>query len=81
MKNYVMLRVMEIIKHKMTPTITLDDIFKKCRIDSTGKKYNVKQEVKNVIDKFLAYLQQKDVIKSFSWKKQGTKIHSVSITF
>lgn len=81
LKNYVMLRVAEIKKHKMTPTITLDDIFKKCRITTAGKKYNVKREVKNVIDKFLAHLQQKDFIKSFSWKKQGTKIHGVEFTF
>lgn len=81
LKNYVMLRVMEIIKHKMTPTITLADIFKKCRIDASDKKYNMTREVKKVIDKFLEHLRQKDVIKSFNWKKQGTKIHDVSITF
>ena len=80
-KNYVMLRLAEIKKHKMTPTITLDDIFTKCRIDTAGKKYNVKKEVKNVIDKFLAHLQQKDFIKSFAWKKQGTKLHGVEFTF
>lgn len=80
-KNYVMLRVMEIINHKMTPTITLADIFKKCRIDGTGKKYNMTREVKNVIDKFLEHLQSKGVIKSFNWKKQGTKIHGVEFTF
>ncbi len=81
LKNYVMLRVMEIKKHKMTPTITLEDIFKKCRIDAAGKKYNVKREVKDVVDKFFEHLQKKGVVASFSWKKQGTKIHGVEFSF
>lgn len=77
-KNYVMLRIMEIKKHKMTPTITLDDIFKKCRITRNTEKT---RQTKETIDKFLAHLQQKDVIKSFNWKKQGVKIHGVEFTF
>lgn len=81
LKNYVMLRVMEIIKHKMTPTITLADIFKKCRIDAFDKKYNMNWEVKNTVNKFLEHLQSKGIIKSFNWKKNGTKIHSVELTF
>lgn len=80
-KNYVILRVMEIIKHKMTPTITLDDIFKKCRINAADKKYNVNWEVKNTVDKFLEHLQAKGVIDSFSWKKKGVKIYGVEFTF
>lgn len=77
-KNYVMLRVMEIIKHKMTPTITLDDIFKKCRIE---KSYEKTRQTKETIDKFLEHLQSKAVIDSFQWKKQGTKIHGVEFSF
>ena len=77
-KNYVMLRVMEIIKHKMTPTITLDDVFKKCRITRNTEKT---RQTKETIDKFFAHLQAKGVVDSFSWKKQGTKIHGVEFTF
>jgi len=78
LKNYVMLRVMEIKKHKMTPTITLDDIFKKCRITRNTEKT---RQIKETIDKFFAHLQAKGVVDSFSWKKQGTKIHGVEFTF
>lgn len=78
LKNYVMLRIMEIKKHKMTPTITLDDIFKKCRITRNTEKT---RQTKETIDKFFAHLQAKGVVDSFSWKKQGTKIHGVEFTF
>lgn len=74
LKNYVMLRVMEIKKHKMTPTITLDDIFKKCRITRNAEKT---RQTKETIEKFFAHLQAKEFIKSFSWEKKGVKIHGV----
>ena len=63
----------------MTPTITLDDIFKKCRI--TDKSKRVKQSARETIDKFFVHLQSKGVIKSFEWTKKGNKFYSVKFTF
>ena len=77
-KNYVILRIFEIKLHKMTPTITLADIFKKARIE---KSYEKTRQAKETISKFLEHLQEKAVIKSFNWNKSGTKIISVSFTF
>lgn len=79
LKNYVMLRVMEIKKHKMTPTLTLDDIFKKARI--TGKDNKTKSRAREYIDEFLKHLQEKSVIKSFEWTKKGNKFYGVRFTF
>ena len=78
-KNYVILRIMEIIKHKMTPTITLADIFKKARI--TDKPNYLKQRAREYVDEFLKHLQEKSVIKSFQWTKKGNKFYGVSFTF
>ena len=78
-KNYVILRVMEIKKHKMTPTITLDDVFKKARISDASKWK--KQDARNAIDEFLKHLQNKKVIKSYEWTKKGNKFYSVKLTF
>ena len=79
LKNQVIIRVLECKNHKMTPTITLDDIFKKCRISDKSKR--VKQSARETIDKFLTHLQSKGVIKSFEWTKKGNKFYSVKFTF
>ena len=36
-KNYVMQRVQEIKLHKLTPVITFDDIFQKCRLENASR--------------------------------------------
>lgn len=79
LKNYVILRVMEIKLHKMTPTITFNDIFKKARID--GKPNYLKLRARETVEKFFKYLQSKDVIKSFELIKQGKKFYDVNFTF
>lgn len=79
LKNYVMLRVMEIQKHKMTPTITLADVFKKARIEN--KPNVIKLRARDYIDDFLKHLQCKGVIKSYEWTKKGNKFYGVKLTF
>ena len=79
LKNYVMLRVMEIKKHKMTPTLTLDDIFKKARI--TGKDNKTKSRAREYVDEFLKHLQAKGEIKSFELTKKDNKFYSVKFAF
>lgn len=79
LKNYVIRRVIETQKHKMTSTITLADIFKKARIES--KPNVIKLRAREYIDDFLKHLQEKAVIKSFQWTKKGNKFYSVKFTF
>ena len=79
LKNYVMRRVIEIKKHKMTPTLTLDDIFKKAHI--TDKHCEIKSRAREYVDEFLKHLQEKSVIKSFEWSKKRNKFYGVSFTF
>jgi hypothetical protein len=79
LKNYSMRRIVEIKHHKMTPTLTLDDIFSKCRINDDQRK--VKEHARESLDKFFAHLQSKGEIKSYEWVKKGNKIHSIKFTY
>lgn len=78
-KNYILRRVFEIQNHKMTPTITLDDVFTKIRITDADSK--IKSRVREYINVFFEHLQKKGVIKSFQWTKKGNKFYSVNFTF
>lgn len=79
LKNYVIHRVHEAIAHKMTPTLTFDDIFSKARIIDSNKdvKYCARQTVLAIFE----HLQASGVIKSFTLVKKGVSIHGVSFTF
>ena len=79
LKNYAILRVLECKNHKMTPTLTLDDIFKKARILDSSRK--AKLDARATIDKFFKHLQDKGVIKSFEWTKKGNKFYAVKFIF
>lgn len=52
----------------MTPTLTLDDIFSKCRIKGATKI--TKQHACETLDKFFAHLQSKGEIKSYERVKK-----------
>lgn len=77
-KNYI-LRVLEIIKHKMTPALTFDDIFKKARI--TNKPNVIKLRAREYITEFLEHLQTKGEIKSFNLTKKGNKFYNIELSF
>lgn len=79
LKNYAMNRIQEIKLHHMTPTLTLDDIFKKCRIENSSR--DTKMNARNSIEKFFAHLQDKGEIKSFEWTKKGNKFYSLKFKF
>lgn len=72
-------RIQEIKLHHMTPTLTLDDIFKKCRIENSSR--DTKMNARNSIEKFFAHLQDKVEIKSFEWTKKGNKFYSLKFKF
>lgn len=78
-KNYVMRRIQEIILHKMTPTITFADIFKKCRIENTSNK--TKMDVRKAIEKLFEHLKAKNHIKSFEITKKRNTFYSVKLTY
>lgn len=81
LKSYTFRRVFEIKKHRrnMSPILTLDDIFTKCRIKDTSNK--VKFDARATLEKIFAHLQSKGEIKSYEWTKKGNTFHSVKITF
>lgn len=79
-KNYVLLRVMEIKKHKqLQPVLTFDDIFKKARIDDKDNK--AKKRARENILQFFEHLQVQGVINSFELSKKGNAFYSIKFTF
>ena len=79
LKNYTMRRVLEIKLHKLQPTITFNDVFQKCRIENSDNK--IKMRSREYIQKFLAHLQDKDVIKSFEITKKHNTFYGVKFTY
>ena len=75
LKNYVMRRIAEIKLHKMTPTLTFDDIFTRARITDASR--DTKKELRHIVEKFFAHLQEKATVKNFEFVKKGNKIHAV----
>lgn len=79
LKNYVLVRICEIKLHKMTPTLTFDDIFKKCRIDDAPKK--TKFDARNTLQKFFQHLQDSGFISSFAVVKEHNKFKKIIFTY
>lgn len=79
LKNYVICRIAEIKAHKMTPTLTFDNIFTKCRI--TEKSRKAKLDARNSIIKFFEHLQNKGFIKTFSLTKKKNAFYSIEFTY
>lgn len=78
-KSYVIRRVLEIILHNMTPTITLDDVFKHCDLTNATRKQQ--QDARKIITHVLTNLQSTGTIKSFEIIKKGNIYRSFTITF
>lgn len=82
LKNYVIRRVFEVKgdkRHKLTPTVTFDDIFKKARISDASK--HVKLDARSAVENFFVHLAKNDVIKSFEIVKRGNQIHAVNFAY
>lgn len=78
-KKYVMRRICEIKLHKnLSPTLTFDDIFKKCRIADCIR--SVKQDSRNAILKFFEHLQEKNFIGSFKLIQQRQKFLAIKFS-
>lgn len=78
-KSYLIRRVLEIILHNMTPTITFDDLFKHCELTDANKWQ--KQDVRKIVITVMENLQSEGVIKSFELTKKDNSYHGVTITF
>ena len=68
LKNYVMRRICEIKLHKMTPTITWDNVFRHCRIADASDK--IKHNARDTINKLCENLLKEGFIKSFEPAKK-----------
>lgn len=79
LKNYCVRRVVECKQHKLTPTLTLKDIFDKCRIKSATKL--VKQRARDTIDKLFTHLKSKGFIQSYEWRKNANKFDAITFSF
>ena len=79
LKNYAMIRVQEIIAHRLMPVITFSDVFAKCRIEDAPR--DKKLDARNNLLKFFEHLRSKGVINSFTLTKKGNTFHSIKITY
>ena len=79
LKKYVMRRICEIKLHKqLTPTITFDDVFKKCRI--TDSLRSVKADSRNAIIKLFQHLKDQNFIKDFELVQYRSKFLSIKFS-
>ena len=78
-KNYVIRRVLEIIAHKMTPTITFTDVFKHCELFDANRFQQ--RDARKIILDVMKRLQSDGIIKSFETIKKDSSYYSVTITF
>ena len=78
-KNYVMARVQEIKLHHLTPVITFDDVFKKCRIEDAER--DKKADARKNIIKFFEHLKNKGEIKNFEVIKKRNFFYSIKFTY
>ena len=77
LKNYVLRRIVEVKKHRqLTPTITFDDLFSKCRLENSDK--GKKRDARNAVIDFLEHLKNEKFIKDFEPVKHGNSFYSVS---
>lgn len=79
LKKYVMRRICEIKLHKnLTPTITFDDVFSRCRISNCPR--NVKMDARNAIVKLCEHLKSQNFISDFEPVQQRGKFVSVKFS-
>ncbi len=75
-KNYLMTRVMEILSHKLTPTLTFKKIFEKCGLATAGVK--AKFDARQVVIAFFEHLYESGVISEFDLRRAGNLHQSVT---
>ena len=78
-KSYLIRRVLEIIAHNMTPTITFNDLFKHCELFNANRFQQ--RDARKIILSVMNNLQSEGVIKSFELTKKDGSYYGISITF
>ena len=78
-KSYIIRRVLEIILHKMTPTITFEDLFNHCLLSNATKKQ--KQDAREISLSVLTKLKSEGFIKEFELTKKANVYYSISVNF
>ena len=78
-KNYVMVRLQEIKLHKLTPIITFEDVFKKCRIENAHGE--IKRRARETIIAFIKHMKSKLEITNFEVTKQQNSFHSIRFSY
>lgn len=80
LKKYVMRRICEIKLHKnLYPTITFDNVFKKCRM--LDAKRDAKLDARNAIVQLFQHLKDQKFIKDFQLVKERGKFVSITFSF
>lgn len=79
-KFYVLTRVLEVKLHKqLTPTVTFDDVFYKCRIKNAHRE--IKSRARETIMAIFKHLQSKEVIQTFESVKKNNSLYSIRFSF
>lgn len=78
-KFYVLRRILEIILHNLTSTITFPDVFKNCRIENAHAE--IKLRAREFMLTFFKHLKTKKIIKSFELTKKGNTFYSIKFTY
>jgi len=79
LKTYVLRRVAEIKAHKMTPTITFDDVFKKCGIGEANRHKKI--DARESVLKLFEHLRNKNFITSYEVVKRGVNVYAINFTY
>ena len=76
-KAYILRRILEIMAHKMTPTITFNDVFEKNQLSDSSKAQ--KKRFRDYIAQMFDFWIQEKLISSYEIEKEGHI--PISITF
>lgn len=79
LKKYVIRRICEIKLHHMTPAITFDDVFQKCRMLDSPRK--IKLDARNAIVNLFQYLKDKNFISHFELIKKRLTFISIKFAY
>ena len=78
-KKYVLRRICEIKLHKqLAPTITFDDVFKKCRMTDAARE--IKRDARNAIIKLFQHLKDQNFITNFELVQSHSKFLSIKFS-
>ncbi len=78
-KHYVLRRILEIISHNLTATITFADVFKNCRLENEPRV--IKLRVREFMTELFEYFKSKELIKDYTINKRGRAFYSISFTY